>query len=97
MRNRITLGVFFISIITIIGLSTMYTSNNRLDRIINQESEKSNVDLTQNKPIKENDLFEGSHSIIDFVIDYVIPFYIDFMHTNINQNNNKKPYLHGEK
>ena len=97
MRNRITLCVFCISIMTIIGLSTMYTSNNSLDRIINQDSEKSHVDLTQNKLKKEKDLFEESHSIIDFVIDFVIPVYIDFIHTNINQNNNKRPYLHGEK
>ena len=97
MRNRITLCVFCISIMTIIGLSTMYTSNNILDRIIKKESEKSHIGLTQNKPKEEKDLFEESHSIIDFVIDFVIPVYIDFIHTNINQNDNKKPYLHGEK
>lgn len=75
----------------------MYTSNNILYRIINQDSEKSHVGLTQNKPKEGKGLSEESHSIIDFVIDYVIPVYIDFIHTNINQNNNKKPYLHGEK
>ncbi len=97
MRNRVTLCVFCISIMTIIGLSTMYTSNNRLDRIINQEFEKSHVDLTQNNPKVGKDLSEESHSIIDFVIDFVIPVYIDFIHTNINQKYNKKPYLTGEK
>ena len=97
MRNRITLGVFCISIITIIGLSTMYTSNNRLDRIINQVSEKTHVDLNQNKLKKEIDLYEESHSIIDFVIDFVIPVYIDFINTNKNKKYHKKPYLNGEK
>lgn len=96
MRNWIIFGVFCISIIAIIELSTINTLYNRLDRIVTQESEKSNVDSTQIKQKEEKDISEESNIIADFVIECVIPVYIDFINTNINQNKIKHLYLNGE-
>ncbi|RKU30284.1 hypothetical protein C6497_04815 [Candidatus Poribacteria bacterium] len=95
MRNHIIFGVFCILIMTI-GLSTMNTSNDRLDRIIDQDSEISNADSTQIKLKEETDISIELHCITDFVIDYVIPAYIDFMNSKINQNRNKRHNLNGE-
>lgn len=96
MRNWIIFGVFCISIIAIIELSTMNTLYNRLDRIVTQDSEKSNVDSTQIKQKEEKDISEESNIIADFVIECVIPVYIDFINTNINQKEIKHLYLNGE-
>lgn len=96
MRNHIIFGVFCISIMTIIGFSTMNTSQDRIDRFIDQDSEMSNTDSTQFKLKEEKDISKELHCITDFVIKNVIPTYIDFMNSKINQNRNKRHNLNGE-
>ncbi len=97
MRNSIILGVLYISIMTILGLSIINTLNNRLDIIISPDSVKSNEDPVQIMQKEEKEIAIELQSITDFVIEFVIPTYIDFMNTKINQNRNKKLNLNGEK
>ena len=91
MRNSIILGVLYISIMTILGLSIINTLNNRLDIIINPDSVKSNADPVQINQKEEKGIPIESQSITDFVIEIVIPVYIDFINSNINRNKNKQP------
>ena len=91
MRNSIILGVLYISIMTILGLSIINTLNNRLDIIINPDSVKRSEDPVQIMQKEEKGIPIESQSITDFVIEIVIPVYIDFINSNINRNKNKQP------